>query len=467
MKSISAAALAALLLAAPALGEETKPSARGDQTKPGDTAGDAAAKPATEEEVRKLAEELRRLEREMGISGADRGSAAKGADPTPAQTQGSGTPAKQTPETALPRETAIENPLGRSSAIAGSAFGGYGELTLNKPSDAPGVVDLRRFVLFFGHDFTEHIRFYSEVEVEHAVSSAEDQGEVEIEQAYLDGLLDRRLNLRGGLILMPAGIINVYHEPPSFNGVDRPDVDNFVIPTTWREPGIGIFGELAEGLRYQLYFVNGFDANGFTAESAIREGHQEAQLAHAGDFGGILRFDYEPILGTVLGFSAYGATSRNTLPASVGDVPVGLFEVDVRTRRGAFSARAEAALLLVGDAGALNQALAAGTPEQAEAGPVSSQSRGGYVELAYDLLQALAPASSQGLTAFARFDYTDTQADVPAGFEARLEFRRYSEVVGLVYRPIPQIALKVDYRRRQFGEGAGTGEVASGITWLF
>jgi hypothetical protein len=374
---------------------------------------------------------------------------------------------KQAPETSLPRESAIENSLGRSGAIAGSAIGGYGELTLNAPTNAPGVIDMRRFVLFFGHDFSDRIRFYSEVEVEHAISSASDKGEVEIEQAYLDGLLSRRINLRGGLILMPVGIINVYHEPPSFNGVDRPDVDTFVIPTTWREPGIGIYGELAEGLRYQLYLVNGFNANGFTAESAIRDGHQEAQLAHAGDVGGVLRLDYEPILGTVFGASAYHGTSRNTLPASVGNVPVSLFEADIRTRWGAFSARAEAAVLLVGDAGALNTALAAASPEQAAAGPVSSQSRGGYLEAAYDLFHVLAPASTQALTAFARLDYADTQAAVPAGFQSRLEFRRLSEVVGLVYRPIPQIALKADYRFRQLGDGTRSGEFASAITWLF
>lgn len=375
-------------------------------------------------------------------------------------------PDQPSPGTSLPRETAIENALG-SQGFGGSAIGGYGELTLNAPTNGPGVIDLRRFVLFFGHDFSERIRFYSEVEVEHAVSSASDQGEAEIEQAYLDGLLSRRINLRGGLILMPVGIINIYHEPPSFNGVDRPDVDTFVIPTTWREPGVGVFGELAEGLRYQVYLVNGFNANRFTAESALREGHQEAQLAHAGDFGGVVRLDYEPILGTVLGASAYGATSRNTLPASVGNVPVGLFEVDVRTRRGPFSARAEAALLLVGDATALNRALQSGSPDQQAAGPVASQSRGGYAEVAYDLFSLFDPTSTQAVTAFARFDYADTQASVPAGFQSRMEFRRISEILGLVYRPIPQIALKADYRFRQLGDGTNSGEFASAITWLF
>jgi hypothetical protein len=371
------------------------------------------------------------------------------------------------PQTALPRESAIENPLGRAGAISGSAFGGYGELTLNAPANGPSVVDMRRLVLFFGHDFSEKLRFYSEVEIEHAISSATDQGEVEVEQAYLDGLLAKKLNLRGGLILMPVGIVNIYHEPPSFNGVDRPDLDQLLIPTTWREAGVGIFGELAEGLRYQLYGVTAFNANGFSAQSALREGHQEAQLAYAGDFGGVARLDYEPFLGTVLGFSAYAATSGNTLRSAVGRVPVSLFEADARTRWGGFTARAEAAVLFVGDAAALNQALADGTAEQQEAVPVSSQSRGAYLEVGYDVLRLLAPKERQSLTAFVRGEYVDTQADVPAGSEAKLEFRRYSAVAGLVYRPIPQIALKADYRRREFGAGPGFNEIATAITWLF
>jgi hypothetical protein len=368
--------------------------------------------------------------------------------------------------TGLPRETPIENALGRTQAMSGSAFGGYGELTLNAPSKGEAIVDLRRVVLFFGHDFTDRIRFYSEVEVEHAVSSADDAGEVEIEQAFLDGLLDRRVNLRAGLILMPVGIVNVYHEPPSFNGVDRPDVDEFVIPSTWREPGFGIFGELTENLRYQLYLVNGFNANGFTAESAIREGHQEGQLAHAGDFGAVARLDYEPVLGTVVGASAYVATAGNTLAETVGSVPVSLFEVDARTRWHAFTARAELAFLFIGDADKLSTALAHGTEEQMAAGPISSQSRGGYLELGYDLL-SLGPPTEQNLTAFGRFDYVDTQADVPAGLDAELEFRRYTGTFGLVWRPIPQIGIKADYRRHEFGAGDGYNEFASAVTWLF
>jgi hypothetical protein len=374
------------------------------------------------------------------------------------------------PATALPRESAIENALGHEPALTGTAVGGYGELTLNAPSNAPAIVDLRRFVLFVGHNFSDRIRFYSEVEVEHAVSSATDQGEVEIEQAYLDALINRRLNLRAGLIVMPVGIINVYHEPPTFNGVDRPEVDTLIIPSTWREPGFGIFGELATGLSYQLYLVNGLNANGFTAEAAVADGHQEAQLAAARDFGGVGRLTYEPMLATVFGASGYVATSGNSLRSTVGNVPVGLFEIDARTRIRGFTARAELALLFIGDTGPLNQALAANDPTASL--PVAQRSQGGYLEAAYDLLRLIAPTTDQSVTLFGRFDYANTQASIAqasldAGFAADQTLVRYIYTAGLVYRPIPQIAIKGDYRRHEFGAGPGHNELAAGLGWMF
>jgi hypothetical protein len=377
------------------------------------------------------------------------------------------------PQMALPRETAIENPLRQASASAASptaratALGGYGELTLNAPSIGPSVVDLRRLVLFVGHNFNERIRFYSELEVEHAVASSDDQGEFEVEQAYLDGLFSRHFNLRAGLIIMPVGIINVYHEPPTFNGVDRPDVDTLIIPSTWREAGFGAFGEIVPGLSYQLYLTSSFNANGFTAESGIAEGHQEAQLAYAGNFGAVGRLTYEPVLATIFGVSAYGGTSGNTLRDTVGRVPLGLFEADARTRYRGFTARAEIAFLFIGDTGALNTAFTTGTPEQMDAIAVASQLRGGYVEAGYDLLRVLAPATAQDVTLFFRYDYANTQAAVAAGFVANPAFIRHSQTLGLVYRPIPEVALKADYRRHEFGAGPSYNEFATALTWMF
>ena len=169
----------------------------------------------------------------------------------------------------LQREDQIEIPLEQAPPSGSTAIGGYGELTLNAPSNGPNVVDMRRLVLYVGHNFTDKLRFYGELEVEHAVTSATDKGEFEVEQAFLDYLAWKPFNLRAGVIIIPMGIINVYHEPPTFNGVDRPETDTLIIPSTWREPGAGFFGEWRQ-VRYQAYAVNGFNADGFTASNGLR-----------------------------------------------------------------------------------------------------------------------------------------------------------------------------------------------------
>jgi hypothetical protein len=247
-------------------------------------------------------------------------------------------------------------------------------------------------------------------------------------------------------------------------------VDTLIIPSTWREPGFGIFGELTTGFSYQLYLVNGFNANGFTAEAAVADGHQEAMLAAARDFGGVARLTYEPMLATVLGASGYFATAGNDLRSTVGKVPVGMWEIDARTRYRGFTARAEFARLYIGDTVALNQALAAIDP--ATSLPVAKRSHGGYLEAGYDMLRLIAPQSEQSLTLFGRFDYANTQASVAqatinAGMAPDKSLIRYIVTLGLAYRPIPHIAVKGDYRRHEFGAGPGYNELAAALAWMF
>jgi hypothetical protein len=362
------------------------------------------------------------------------------------------------------------SPAAGEPAQAATMVGGYGELTLNAPQGAPAIVDLRRVVVFVGHRFSDRFRFSSEIEVEHAIASSGDQGEIEIEQAYLDWLVTPRLNLRGGVVLLPVGIINMFHESPTFNSVDRPEVDTLVIPSTWREPALGIFGELAVALRYQLYVVNGLNANGFTAESSVREGHQEAQLARAGDFGAVGRLSFQPALGTEVGGAAYIATSGNTLRDSVGRVPVTIVEADLRTRVGRLSGRAQVAVQFIGNAAALDTALAAAQAASGATptGPVSARSQGAYAEVAYDVLTLpRADGAALALTAFGRYDTVDTQAAVPAGFAALPELRRNIATAGVVLRPIPEIALKLDGRRHWLGDGSRRNEIAAAIAWMF
>ncbi|MBW6503862.1 OprO/OprP family phosphate-selective porin [bacterium] len=152
-------------------------------------------------------------------------------------------------------------------------FGGYGEMHANfGEGSAPDQFDIHRLVAYVGYTFSDWIRFSSEVEIEHAFVSSESDGEISIEQAYLDFLLSDPVNIRFGRVLVPVGITNRKHEPPTFYGVERPSFDRVIIPTTWFADGIGAFGGLGPSLKYELYLVSGLDGSQFSAVNGIRNG---------------------------------------------------------------------------------------------------------------------------------------------------------------------------------------------------
>ncbi len=104
--------------------------------------------------------------------------------------------------------------------------------------------------------------------------ASRNRGEVELEQAYVDFLLTRAFNIRAGMLLVPMGIINERHEPPVFQGVERPFVDTVIIPTTWFDGGAGVHGEIGRGLRYRAYVMAPLDATEFSADEGIRDGRK-------------------------------------------------------------------------------------------------------------------------------------------------------------------------------------------------
>jgi hypothetical protein len=376
----------------------------------------------------------------------------------------------------LPRENQIEVPLDQD-AMTGTALGGYGELTVNAPSNGPAVVDMRRLVLYVGHNFDKHWRFYGELEVEHAVTSSSDRGEFEVEQAFLDWVNWRPFNLRVGVIIMPVGIINVYHEPPTFNGVDRPLTDTVIIPSTWREPGAGFFGEW-KGLRYQAYAVNGFNANGFTATYGLRDGHQEAQLALGHDWGLAARAEYlfPMLLGkgmtAHLGASFYYSHAdqgQAQFKGTDGDtVPVTLFEVDARLKVRGVEVRGEIASVWIGGHHRLNRALEAmATIAQPFDGPVAKQLLGGYLEVGYNVLHELKLKAGRQLVPFLRYEHVDTQFDVAADLGRAKGNRRDVITAGLTFRPISEIALKFDYQHWWTDANEEVNSYNAGVAFMF
>src|SRR5256884_673929 len=175
-------------------------------------------------------------------------------------------------------------PLQILAAQERPTVGGYGEVHYTNPTGpkTPPVVNLARFVVYLAHSFDDRLAFRSELEVEDAkIVGGQAGGEVALEQAYLDSRLADWITLRTGLVLAPVGIINETHEPPTFNGVDRPGFDHDVIPTTWREIGVGVVGTIpgGSGLAYRVYLVNGLRADGLSAGEGIREGRQEGRQA--------------------------------------------------------------------------------------------------------------------------------------------------------------------------------------------
>jgi hypothetical protein len=127
-----------------------------------------------------------------------------------------------------------------SAKSAATTIGGYGEFNYNNYRDGSvkDQADLRRFVLFFGHDFNDRLQLFSELEVEHAgVEGGSGGGEVAVEQAYLQYMLSDVTKVRAGLLLMPGGFLNEYHEPPAYFGVERNEVETRILPSTWRDTG--------------------------------------------------------------------------------------------------------------------------------------------------------------------------------------------------------------------------------------
>jgi hypothetical protein len=351
------------------------------------------------------------------------------------------------------------------AAQESTTVGGYGEIQYVNPSGpgTPATLDVRRFVIYLAHTFSERLSLRSEVEIEDAkVESSSPLGELEIEQVVFDYRLADRFTLRSGLLLVPIGIINETHEPPTFNGVDRPGFDHDVLPTTWREIGVGAVGTLPmEGWSYRLYLLNGLVAAGFADAEGIREGRQEGQAATFANPSLTGRLEWvHPGLRVGASFWYGGSTAGDTaLGSGSFDAPVTVLSADARYDQGPLAVRAVFANVSVGDAAAINTRY--GTA-------VGSRIAGGYSEAAINLLYWLAPASTQRLNAFVRHERYDTQASVPAGTIRDRAFARRLTTFGLTYKPTWNTAFKGDYQIVRNAAGTTPSEVLSlGIGYQF
>ena len=234
-------------------------------------------------------------------------------------------------QVAFPQEPELESTYGLGPGASkvygrerGVSIGGYAEANYRNfvgDSDAADRADFLRLVAYLGDKFTDSIVFNTEIEFEHATTDdtvSSGSGEVSVEFATLDFLLSDWANIRAGLVLLPMGFLNELHEPPFFFGVNRTEVERRIIPTTWRENGVGIFGTaLAETLSYRAYVVNGFNARGYSP-AGLRGGRQDGNRALAEDLAFVARVDWNPIPELVLGGSFYNGDAGQNQPCRLG-----------------------------------------------------------------------------------------------------------------------------------------------------
>ncbi len=191
-----------------------------------------------------------------------------------------------------------------------TTFGGYGELHYNNLDADDSSLDVKeadfhRFVGFIGHDFTDSIRLFAEVELEHSVVKDTDDGssdgEVELEQAYLEINLSDNYYTRSGLFLVPVGILNITHEPDTFFGVERNDVENVIIPGTWWEGGASLGARYSNGLAWDVAVHTGL-AVPTTGSNAfrIRSGRQKVSKASAENLAYTAQLRYTGVPGLEL-----------------------------------------------------------------------------------------------------------------------------------------------------------------------
>ncbi len=339
----------------------------------------------------------------------------------------------------VPAPTAAQAPSAAPPPERTTAISGYMDFHFNKREFEDGRIDFHRFVLLITHRFSDRIRFVSELELEHAlVEGLEEAGELELEQAYLDFLLSRRFNVRAGMLLVPVGIINERHEPPTYYGVERPFVDTFIVPTTWFEVGAGVHGELGRGWRYRAYVMSPLNAREFTAEEGLRGGIQKGSDTNIGRPAVTGRLEYIGVAGLTAGASFWTGRSGFEFRPRF-DVPVSLGEADVRYSRDRLELRGQFAQVAISNADLLNDAMGRAVGVDPN---VARALRGFYGEAGYRVISG---ASYGDVGLFARYENFDTQFKMPSGYLPLKEFDRDALVFGVTYWPDPDIALKVDY----------------------
>jgi hypothetical protein len=432
--------------------------------------GSAAAQSPSESEV---VRRLDQLTAELASVKAELAQLRRERAATPAQVQAQAQPQAQTqaplqsqspsqPQSAPVAAAAAQGPglLPEPSTVLTS----YGEINYNRPThdSKNAVADVRRFVLGYQHRFDDKTKVVTELEVEHAVSSADDRGEVEVEQAYLERQLSRTWAARAGLFLVPAGLLNENHEPTAFYGVERNFVETAIIPSTWREGGLQLVGTYDNGITTQLGISTGFDLNKWDAnssegaESPLGSIHQELSLAKAHDLSVFGALNWRGVPGLLVGGSVFtGGATQGQAPEHAR---VTLWDLHARYTPGRWDFSGLYSRGTISNTAALNMPLVGGTTL------IPASFDGWYAQAAYRLWSS----ADYSLAPFVRWEQFNTARSFAAlGTGLTPEAARTERVatVGANFMIGSGIVLKADYQRFRVNRDADRFDL--GVGWSF
>ncbi len=336
----------------------------------------------------------------------------------------------------------------------GITLGGYGQIDYNEPDGStPGNIDVHRLVLLFAYKFSDKVSFLTEIEVEHVK-------EIYVEQAYVSYKVAPSVNVLAGLMLVPMGIINEFHEPTTYRGVERPNVDKYIVPSTWRELGIGVTGNInSASLKYQAYVFNGFisykDGSGVLRGSdGLRKGRQKGAESIVTSANFSTKFDYYGIRGLRLGLAGYfGKTQTDDTAVEESTVGVSMVGLDARYVYKNLELRGQYIYTDLSDTDAYNVF---------NNKDLGSQMSGAYGEVAYNFPLK----GAQQLTPFIRYEKYNTHAATAGDLAKNKAFDRDDVTFGLDYKVANGVVFKVDYQlfsnavvdsatKKQFNAGVG------------
>ncbi|MFT5724763.1 MAG: hypothetical protein ACI9JN_001885 [Bacteroidia bacterium] len=358
-----------------------------------------------------------------------------------------------------------------SSKSGNLLMAAYGEVHYNQGIQSGNIqngnLDMHREVLLFGYKFNTRTSFITEIEIEHI-------NEVYLEQGFLNYQLKPWINLQGGLLLIPMGIVNEYHEPTTFNGVERPTIDNVLVPSTWREIGAGFTGNLPnQSLRYQIFAVNGplgYDgAARLKGKSPIRSARQKGAKAAMRQPDLSAKVNYYGVRGLNIGAAIYMGTTESSLFSNVATdsisqmakadssvVGVTMVGLDYRYSKKNFESRGQMIYGAFSNTSAFNQFATS---------DLGSASYGYYLECGYNISKLL--RMKQKFVPFVRYSNYNTHFETTSETTENPTFEKTIVTTGLTFYLDKSFVAKADYQYSLDGNDKTSNQFNLGLGFWF